>query len=251
MSGQQTVRPVPCAAQNILIFADVSRPLFSITMDSFKPLNCTTTKAFRDLLVSRDPPNDQLIHQFMYMGSHVNKTCTACGRELPAGDFSPDRRNKAGLQARCKECCKAWQRQYRAEHAEVARATDKRRNGTEKRLAASRAEYSKHRDHKLAQKQEYKAKYPERVRANAQKQRARRKNAPGEYTGDELKALRLSQCDKCWWCGKELKGEGEPDHRVPLSRGGTNDIGNIVLACFKCNRNKYNKMPYEWMGRLL
>jgi 5-methylcytosine-specific restriction endonuclease McrA len=40
---------------------------------------------------------------------------------------------------------------------------------------------------------------------------------------------------------------------VPVSRGGSNDISNIVLACPSCNLQKGTRLPHEWPegGRLL
>jgi 5-methylcytosine-specific restriction endonuclease McrA len=49
----------------------------------------------------------------------------------------------------------------------------------------------------------------------------------------------------CQYCG-ERGGKLECDHVVPLARGGSNDISNLVTACFKCNRSKRDKTPEEW-----
>jgi len=32
------------------------------------------------------------------------------------------------------------------------------------------------------------------------------------------------------------------DHVVPLSKGGTNNPGNLALSCFHCNRRKADRM---------
>ena len=37
--------------------------------------------------------------------------CTRCNKSQPASEFSPDRRKKSGLQARCKTCCNQWQKE--------------------------------------------------------------------------------------------------------------------------------------------
>ena len=41
----------------------------------------------------------------------------------------------------------------------------------------------------------------------------------------------------CVYCGAEV-GPFEIDHRVPIALGGTNRMGNLVLACVDCNRRK-------------
>ncbi|MEY2702071.1 MAG: endonuclease [Bacteroidota bacterium] len=41
---------------------------------------------------------------------------------------------------------------------------------------------------------------------------------------------------RCRYCGS--KENLTIDHKTPLSRGGTNEKGNIQCLCFKCNRAK-------------
>lgn len=50
----------------------------------------------------------------------------------------------------------------------------------------------------------------------------------------------------CQYCGQR-GGKLECDHVVPISRGGSNDIKNLVTACRDCNRDKRDKTPQEWM----
>lgn len=43
----------------------------------------------------------------------------------------------------------------------------------------------------------------------------------------------------CQYCGRTgQERELEIDHIVPVSKGGTNDIGNLQTACKECNRGK-------------
>jgi hypothetical protein len=51
------------------------------------------------------------------------------------------------------------------------------------------------------------------------------------------------ECQYCGANGVPL----EPDHVHPLSRGGSNDLGNLVTACVPCNRSKSNKTLNEWL----
>ena len=47
----------------------------------------------------------------------------------------------------------------------------------------------------------------------------------------------------CQHCGKHLKdNEVEFDHKIPVSKGGSSEEENIRLTCFKCNRDKEDRV---------
>lgn len=48
----------------------------------------------------------------------------------------------------------------------------------------------------------------------------------------------------CFWCGAVVTfEESTVDHRIPLSRGGSNRSDNLVLACKTCNHARGNDLP--------
>ena len=47
-------------------------------------------------------------------------------------------------------------------------------------------------------------------------------------------------CQYCGACGPKV--ELEVDHKIPVSRGGTDDMDNLVTSCIKCNRGKGDKV---------
>lgn len=49
----------------------------------------------------------------------------------------------------------------------------------------------------------------------------------------------------CQYCGERGK-KLECDHVIPVARGGLHDDGNLVTACFACNRSKRDKLISEW-----
>lgn len=64
------------------------------------------------------------------------------------------------------------------------------------------------------------------------------RNGDGISPGKRYLVLQRSNF-RCHYCGAKA-GDVllEVDHVVPSSRGGTNDIGNLVAACPSCNRGK-------------
>jgi 5-methylcytosine-specific restriction endonuclease McrA len=88
--------------------------------------------------------------------------------------------------------------------------------------------------------------------AKSHRRRARERVAgSGSFTANDIQKMRVSQKNKCWWCEKKLPDKFHVDHRIPLAKGGTNDRGNVVIACVPCNKSKSAKMPWEFAGRLV
>lgn len=55
----------------------------------------------------------------------------------------------------------------------------------------------------------------------------------------------------CYYCGKELQDftkQKTIDHKIPISRGGTNDINNLVVCCHSCNSGKCDKTDIEYFN---
>jgi hypothetical protein len=52
----------------------------------------------------------------------------------------------------------------------------------------------------------------------------------------------------CFHCGKVAE-DGHCDHLIPLSRGGTDSLLNLVWSCKSCNTRRGNKFP-KWLSDL-
>lgn len=93
---------------------------------------------------------------------------------------------------------------------------------------------------------------PEKIAVANAKRRARLREIPGSYTYEELMEQYARQKGLCFYCRSELNGKFDADHVVPISRpelNPTNTIDNIVCACEKCNAQKKDKTPEEWVER--
>lgn len=49
---------------------------------------------------------------------------------------------------------------------------------------------------------------------------------------------------RCFYCRKP--GPMTMDHVIPISRGGTHSVGNLVPACASCNCRKRHRTVMEW-----
>lgn len=80
------------------------------------------------------------------------------------------------------------------------------------------------------------------------RRRAREHKAPGTFRWVEVIRLHLDNDRRCAYCDQVVDGQPDPDHVIPLSRGGWNDLANILPSCRQCNGSKSDKTPDEWIA---
>jgi 5-methylcytosine-specific restriction endonuclease McrA len=94
-------------------------------------------------------------------------------------------------------------------------------------------------DYATASNLAWRRRNPEAAKANHANKRARQKNAEGRHTAADIRRIRAAQNDRCAICDTDLNKKGHVDHKVPLSRGGTNWPDNIQILCQPCNQKKW------------
>lgn len=214
------------------------------------------------------------------------KTCTKCKDTKPGTleYFGPQSNKYQPLRSTCRECDNEATRKHRQENPDQHRQRERnkrqrdpekyrqrtreyRQNNLEKVREWERAKYRRNRRHYLAyhqayyqankdKKREYKREYrrlhPDFDRVKKAKRRALRVAAGGTFTKADVQKKMEAQQGRCYWCQTVLQGNGfHVDHIIALTKGGTNGPENICIACQPCNNHKYNKMPWEFAGRLL
>jgi 5-methylcytosine-specific restriction endonuclease McrA len=92
----------------------------------------------------------------------------------------------------------------------------------------------------------YYEKNKDRFRVKVRNRYAMTKGASGAHSLTEIALLLGEQSNKCVYCRSDLSGGYHVDHRLPLSRGGANDISNIQLLCPPCNLSKGAKTHEEY-----
>jgi 5-methylcytosine-specific restriction endonuclease McrA len=80
------------------------------------------------------------------------------------------------------------------------------------------------------------------------RRRSRKLRSPGSYTYLEWLLLVSTFGGRCAYCAN--RAALHADHRIPLSRGGSNSIENIVPACSSCNLRKGTLTELEFRARL-
>ena len=82
-------------------------------------------------------------------------------------------------------------------------------------------------------------------RVARRRRRAREHGARGSWTWSEFMAVARKFDYCCAYCG--VKPERlDPDHVVPLSRGGSDSPSNLLPACLMCNSSKCAMTLSEW-----
>lgn len=212
----------------------------------------------------------------MATDSIPHKFCAECKQGFPATTdfFSPSKLGRYGLRTKCKPCEAKCAVRKRQERGSTPRKN--RRHGNEKQcsnceawLPATSKYFGVTKHHsdglrswcrKCLRKtcRIYQKAYRHRDGRNRSRKHeairlAREVSNKGDsYTQEDVEMHLRTQKHRCWWCGVKLKEINyHVDHRIPLSRGGSNKADNICITCADCNLHKYNKLPHEFNGRLL
>jgi len=136
---------------------------------------------------------------------------------------------------------------YKQEHKDVV-AERTRRHKQERKVEIAeydRQRYQEHKNERLEHDRQYYRLHPEVRKASEQKRRAAKSASEGCFTSEEFRLLCEVHGGRCFYCTQVLPLG--PDHKVPLSRGGSNDIDNIVPACKSCNSRKRDKTLEEFL----
>ncbi len=157
------------------------------------------------------------------------KTCRVCGEEKSLKDFYKDSYAKDGYRSDCKVCktksLYAWRDKNRDFH-----------NG-------SRRRYTKENKDKISawNKNNFVKNRSTRSALNQARREAVKKAKTFVIVDKDINRVYSGNCIRC--------GSSEnitADHIIPLSRGGSHGIGNLMSLCKSCNSSKHNKLYSEW-----
>lgn len=137
---------------------------------------------------------------------------------------------------------------FRAYHRQHARKTRARKREYD------RAYREANREQRLARKREYGREYYQRpdVKIRARLYAHKRRDWAGGRTiaVRDVERLMRRYDHLCGYCGSSPADA--LDHVVPLSRGGSHSIGNLVPSCRSCNSTKSHRTVMEWrLGKVV
>ena len=130
---------------------------------------------------------------------------------------------------------------YRQEHGDELRARQRERN---------RRKYETNPRAWLDYYKQWRLRNLERARAYVRVAGNKRRAAAAgiHFTFEEWEELLNYHAGRCAYCGSTDRIEA--DHRMPLCRGGSNEISNILPACRHCNRRKHRRTEEEFRALL-
>lgn len=204
--------------------------------------------------------------------------CCTCEewKPLTSEYFYPNKAYKCGYKTKCIKCLKDYNAAYEVVHREeraqyraeqyVLHHEERIEYATKWRAAHPELKQTYTED-QLEQRREYNRQWRvsnptyqsehdrthrEQRRVRVRNRAARKNQSQGCHTAQDIERQLKAQKNKCYYCHEPLD-KYHVDHIVPLSRGGSNGPGNLVIACPTCNVKKGSKMLHEWIegGRLL
>ncbi len=79
----------------------------------------------------------------------------------------------------------------------------------------------------------------------------KRKNKRKNFSAKERLNIYRKTKGRCYLCGEFVDFDSfEIDHRIPVSKGGTNDYRNLFCSCHCCNSIKHDIYPREFMDKI-
>lgn len=84
-------------------------------------------------------------------------------------------------------------------------------------------------------------------RVGRRARRAAVHRAFGSFKWTEVMHLFLKFDRCCAYCDQPVEGQPDPDHVIPLSRGGANTVANLLPSCRSCNTDKRDLSLSEWV----
>ena len=163
----------------------------------------------------------------------IKLECSKCHEIKTVDYFFKNRSKKDGVGIECKQCYIERDRRYRE-------------NNKEKISEKNRLYYKDNKKEIKERHRQYRENNKDKIKGYTHKRRALKLGNGGSYT----KAQWLDTLEyfdyKCAYTGECIKHNCHVEHIVPISKGGTSYIWNLVPSTASANLSKQNRDMEEW-----
>lgn len=143
-----------------------------------------------------------------------------------------------------REVKKNWRQLNKDKMREAGRNWRKKNKAKAYELSKRWRENNKEKRRAIVQRWQERNPDAKRIRENIR--RGRKNRAAGSFTPEQWIARLRYFGERCYYCGSQ--GKMTMDHRIPISRGGSNWPSNLVPACLSCNCKKSSKTEFEYLA---
>lgn len=177
----------------------------------------------------------------------MNKTCNRCNQDKPILDFYKNNKMLDGRVHQCIKCVLESKKIFYENNRDELYLKRKEFywNNREESLKKSSEWAKKNKDKRKIIRDRWTAKNKFAKSIMNKNWNAKKLGAVGSFSVEEYKNKLAKYDNKCGYCMS-----AEPytvDHIVPISKGGTNYITNIIPACLRCNGQKRDYLLSEWL----
>ncbi len=172
------------------------------------------------------------------------RKCIACQEILPTEEYDKSKsKSSRGIRNTCKTCRLQWRIKNKDSMSAYNKTywKTKSKELTEKRKEYARDYYSSNKTKVRQRNAQYKRGRPAKRRVwEARRRASKRNNGVYVVLDREVVALLSTPCFLC-----NSKENITIDHVIPICRGGTHSIGNLLSLCQSCNSKKGSKFLSE------
>jgi len=178
-----------------------------------------------------------------------NKVCKSCGITKSIGDFSKNSNGmKDGHLNQCKKCVIVRLKKWKENNQLLVKERRKKEYVKNKDYYIKSAVVwgKNNKEKRIVSKSKWVKKNRKKLCHYSKIRSYREKGAVGSHSEEEWDNLVINFRGKCAYCNKN-KGNTR-DHVIPISKGGSNYIENILPACTSCNSSKRDKLLKDWLN---